>query len=258
MNQKKIKELYIIYNYDSIFYIKMSEFNNHNNLYYEEDDDFLKGDATFCSSGAKKVDENIRAPDEIIQERLIDNEFNYDNQDNQDNDDINIAIQKSLEEFIQQNNHLDENDLEYEKIIHQSIIDESERIEKEKKIYEEYNKSYILQKENKYKYFISKLTYIIGNIDKRNMIISIIKRYIDLHCDEKYLFLCNHEYMIFKKFINYIYYIPLQQNRKIPLPKDDIEELLYSIQSLSSQEKEESSQNEIKDIDIKNINHFFN
>ncbi len=187
------------------------------------------------SSFDNSDDENVRIPDEVIQERLIDISSEENN-----NDDINIAIQKSLEEFhYQNNNDIDNIDIDYEKIIHQSIIDECERIEKEKKMYETYineitekNKTHILQKERQYKYFISKITYIIQDIHKRNLIISIFQRYINLNSDEKYLFLSNNEYILFNKFINYVYNIPKEENRRSPIKESDAHELIQNIKNM--------------------------
>ncbi len=218
-------------------------------------------------------DENIRTPDETRCERLIDeniNNFdNFDNFNDNDNDnDINIALQKSLEEYMnQQSENKSKNqdeDLEYEKIIHQSLIDECTRIEKLriekeieeykiKEIYEKENKEFISKKESKFKYFISKLSYIIKDEDKRNAITHILKKYIYQNMNEKYIFLSNEEYDLFNKFMNYIYVIPNYQNRRTPLHKDDAEELIIYIKNNNAEFHYETNE-----ISIKEINDFFN
>ncbi len=215
--------------------------------------------------------ENIRAPDESYSERLVDDFSNNHNIDN----DLEMALQKSLEEYLFQNNvnHLnisnntnntnDTND-DYEKIIHQSIIDECNRIEKLriekeieeykiKEIYEKENNEFIAKKESKFKYFITKLTYIIKDEDKRNAISHILKKYIFQNMNEKYIFLSNEEYDLFNKFMNYIYVIPNYQNRRTPLHKNDAEELIIYIKNNNSEFHYETNENSMKE-----INDFFN
>ncbi len=210
-------------------------------------------------------DENIRAPDESYSERLVDDFSNYDN----NNNDLEIALQKSLEDYLFENNvnHSNiSNDIndDYEKIIHQSIIDECNRIEKLKiekeieeykikEIYEKENNEFIAKKEIKFKYFITKLVYIIKDEDKRNTISHILKKYIYQNMNEKYIFISNDEYDLFNKFMNYIYIIPNYQNRRTPLHKDDAEELIIYIKNNNAEFHYETNE-----ISIKEINDFFN
>ncbi len=212
--------------------------------------------------------ENIRAPDESYSERLVDDFSNNHNIDN----DLEMALQKSLEEYLFQNNVNHSNILnntndtndDYEKIIHQSIIDECNRIEKLriekeieeykiKEIYEKENNEFIAKKESKFKYFITKLTYIIKDEDKRNAISHILKKYIFQNMNEKYIFLSNEEYDLFNKFMNYIYVIPNYQNRRTPLHKNDAEELIIYIKNNNSEFHYETNENSMKE-----INDFFN
>lgn len=211
--------------------------------------------------------ENIRIPDEVYNERLVD--------DFSQNDDLEIALQKSMETYLTQNyienNNIDNNivDSEYEKIIHQSIIDECERIERikaeeeekrimneiyEKEKYEKENKLYISKKEEKYKHFINKLTYIICDETKRNHIIHIIKKYIYASADEKFIYISNPDYELFNKFMNYIYVIPQIQNRRSPINKDDAEELIKFIKN----EHIDFYYGNNDEIYMKEINNYFN
>lgn len=181
--------------------------------------------------------DDVRLPDNIRTERLID--VNEEEENNQNDSDLEIALQKSIEEYVTHSNNQPINetvDEEYEKMIHQSILEECERIERiqkeEEKIKEMYEKECIefkSKKEAKYKYFINKLTYIIKDEIKRNNIIHIIKNYINTPPNEKYTCISNEEYELFNKFMNYIYIIPIAQNRRSPLNKDDAEELINNI-----------------------------
>lgn len=210
--------------------------------------------------------ENIRIPDEVYNERLVDN-FSQNN----DNDDLEIALQKSMETYLT-HNYIENNnivDSEYEKIIHQSIIDECERIERikaeeeekrimneiyEKEKYEKENKLYISKKEEKYKHFINKLTYIICDETKRNHIIHFIKKYIYASIDEKFIYISNTDYELFNKFMNYIYIIPQIQNRRYPINKDDAEELIKFIKN----EHIDFYYGNNDEIYMKEINNYFN
>lgn len=197
-------------------------------------------------------EDEVRIPDEIYSERLVD-DFSDSQNINQNNDDLEIALQKSIEEYLTLDHNIesDYNDNievedEYEKIIHQSIIDECERIERikereeklkieEEKIikekYEKENTLFISKKEEKYKYFISKLTYMIRDQTNRNNIINIIKKYIYASMDERFIYISNTDYELFNKFMNYIYVIPQIQNRRSPISKDDAEELIKFIRN---------------------------
>jgi hypothetical protein len=204
--------------------------------------------------------EDVRLPDEVYCERLVDDFPERLVEDiSENNDDLEIALQKSIEEYLIPQSENNNSDDEYEKIIHQSIIDECERIEKikeeEKRIMNENeNKIFISKKEEKYKYFISKLTYIIGNETKRNQITSIIKKYINTTMDKKYIFITNTEYDLFNKFMNYIYVIPKIQNRRCPVNKDDAEELITFIKN----ENIDFYYGNNDETFIKEINNYFN
>jgi hypothetical protein len=196
-------------------------------------------------------EDEVRIPDEVYNERLVD-DFSDSQNINQNNDDLEIALQKSMETYLSEN-HIEsdyngniEVEDEYEKIIHQSIIDECDRIERikereeklkieEEKIikekYEKENTLFISKKEEKYKYFINKLTYIIRDKTNRNNIIQIIKKYIYASMDERFIYISNTDYELFNKFMNYIYVIPQIQNRRSPISKDDAEELIKSIRN---------------------------
>lgn len=216
------------------------------------------------SSFDNNDDDNVRLPDNIRTERVIDDTESME-ENNQNDTDLEIALQKSIEEYVTHSNNQSINEIideEYEKMIHQSILEECERIERiqkeeEKKIKEMYEKEcieFISKKETKYKYFISKLTYIIKDEIKRNSIIHIIKNYINTHPNEKYTYISNEEYELFNKFINYIYIIPISQNRRSPLNKDDAEELINNILNINKIEF-----NYINDETyIKEINQLFN
>ncbi len=203
-------------------------------------------------------DENIRAPDEVYRERLVSYDENEVENIDINNNDINIALQKSLEEYIKENdNHINQmEDEEYEKIIEESILEE------EKRLIEEYEKEYklkydelVAKKNEQYKYILSKITYIVKDENKRNIIINIIKKYIQLSIDEKYIYISNDEYILFNKFMNYIYNIPLYQNRRIPINKIDAEELIENIKNI---ENETEYVDIINEKIIKEINDYFN
>ncbi len=226
-------------------------------------------------------DDNVRIPDKAYSERLVDD---FSENINQNNDDLEIAIQKSIESYLNQNHNIESNNYidvedEYEKIIHQSIIDECERIERikieeekikieeekikieEEKIYKEKyekeNKLFISKKEEKYKHFMNKLTYIICDEIKRNNIINIIKKYIYASIDERFIYISNSDYELFNKFMNYIYVIPQIQNRRSPIHKDDAEELIKSIRSINETLNFYYA-NHDDQIYIKEINSYFN
>ena len=144
-----------------------------------------------------------------------------------------------------------------EKIIFESILEECERIEKEEKLlkekYEEECKEFISKKELKYKYFLSKLNYMITNENKRNVILHIFQKYINTKPDEKYTYITNEEFDLFNKFMNYIYFIPASQNKRSPINKDDTLELVNHILNKDIQFNYENNENYIKEINL-----FFN
>lgn len=207
-------------------------------------------------------DEDVRVPDEVYCEKLVEDVFeNNNNNNNDDNHDLELAIQKSLEEYIIQNNEFinnefqrEEDDENMEKIIFESILEECERIEKEEKLlkekYEEECKEFISKKELKYKYFLSKLNYMITNENKRNVILHIFQKYINTKPHEKYTYITNEEFDLFNKFMNYIYFIPTFQNKRSPINKDDTLELVNHILNKDIQFNYENNENYIKEINL--------
>ncbi len=154
-------------------------------------------------------DDNIRIPDNIINERLID-DYDYNNSDNNNND-LEEAIKKSIEEY-----NIEDDNIQLEEIINLSIIEKIEEYEKRKN-----------EKKDNLKLLLSRIGYIIKDKNILQSLLNIFDKYINNM--ELYTYISQNEYDLFISFMDYIYTIPNYKNIRSIIKKDDYEKLVKYI-----------------------------
>lgn len=162
-------------------------------------------------------EENIREADNIINQRLIEeddidyyNNNEYNNNEYDYEKELEKVIQRSLEEA---NTFMDEENMNLEEVINMSII---EKINE----YEEYEKNKELKKRN-LGFLLSRLPIIIRNKDIYEILLNIFNKYINNN--GLYTYISESEYELFVSFMDYIYTIPIYKNIKSLIKKDDYE-----------------------------------
>ncbi len=167
-------------------------------------------------------EENIRTPDRVHRDQLIQDHHNYYNH-NQDDEDLKRVLEMSLQDIIKEN--------ELENMIHQSILDEMERnqkIELEIKKREEELQLILTQRKKKYGLLLNRIKLIIQkNSEIKDTLCSIFEKYFS--SQTLYTYISEKEYEIFSDFLHYIYSIPKYQKSRMIINDEDYDELIKNI-----------------------------